>query len=134
MLETGGFLSARPKPVFIMVMLWCLAIAGFAVTRSYPVAFFLLFIAGFLNLSFSSMSRALVQINAPPAIRGRVIGLYNMSDLGLRSFSGITLGVGGTLVSVHWSLGASAIVLLVITIALSLFAIRYLRNTPAPGA
>ena len=62
-----------------------------------------------------------------------MIGLYNMSDLGLRSFSGITLGVGGSLVSVHWSLGASAIVLLAVTIALSLFAIRFLRNTPAPG-
>lgn len=132
-LETGGFLSARPKPVFIMVMLWCCAIGGFAATKSYPVAFFMLFMAGFLNLSFSSMSRALVQLNAPAAIRGRVIGLYNMSDLGLRSFSGITIGIGGSVVGVHWSLGASAAALLVITFALWPIAMRSRRADPAPG-
>ncbi len=132
-LETGGFLAARPKPVFIMVMLWCCAIAGFAAAKSYPVAFFLLFVAGFLNLSFSSMSRALVQLNAPAAIRGRVIGLYNMSDLGLRSFSGIILGIGGSVVGVHWSLGASAIALLVITFVLSSITMRSRRAAPAPG-
>jgi MFS family permease len=133
LLETGGFLSARPKSVFFLVMLWCCAIAGFSVTNSYAVAFFLLFMAGFLNLSFSSMSRALVQLNAPAEIRGRVIGLYNMSDLGLRSFSGITLGIGGSIVGVHWSLGASAIALLVITIALLLIAMRSGSAEHAPG-
>ena len=107
--------------------------AGFAATKSYPVAFFLLFMAGFLNLSFNSMSRALVQLNAPAAIRGRVIGLYNMSDLGMRSFSGIIIGIGGSVVGVHWSLGASAAVLLVITFALSSIAMRSRRADPAPG-
>jgi MFS family permease len=115
-LETGGFLSARPKPVFIMVLLWCGAMAGFAATESYPLAFLLLFMAGFLNLAFSSMSRALVQLNAPPAIHGRVIGLYNMSDLGLRSFSGLTVGFGGSLIGIHWSLGLSAALLFVVVV------------------
>lgn len=113
-LETGGFLSARPRPVFIMVMLWCCTMIGFAITKSYPLAFLLLFMAGFLNLSFSSMSRSLVQLNAPLAIRGRVIGLYNMSDLGLRSFSGMTVGFGGSLIGIHWSLGLSGAVLFVV--------------------
>jgi MFS family permease len=123
-LETGGFLSARPKPVFIMVLLWCVAMAGFAATKSYPMAFFLLFMAGFLNLAFSSMSRALVQLNAPVEIRGRVIGLYNMSDLGLRSFSGLTVGFGGSLIGIHWSLGLSATLLFVIVVAMMFVMLR----------
>lgn len=130
-LETGGFLSARPKPVFIMVLLWCAAMAGFAATNSYPLAFFLLFMAGFLNLSFSSMSRALVQLNAPPAIRGRVIGLYNMSDLGLRSFSGMTVGFGGSLIGIHWSLGLSAALLFVVVVVMMA---TMLRRIPAKAA
>jgi MFS family permease len=130
-LETGGFLSARPKPVFIMVLLWCGAMAGFAATESYPMAFFLLFMAGFLNLAFSSMSRAIVQLNAPPAIRGRVIGLYNMSDLGLRSFSGLTVGFGGSLIGIHWSLGLSATLLFVIVATMML---TMLRKLPEGGA
>ena len=60
----------------------------------------------------------LVQLNAPQAIRGRVVGLYNMSSLGLRSFSGITVGLGGSLIGIHWSLGLSAGALLIATIVL----------------
>ena len=132
-LETGGFLSARPKPVFIMVLLWCGAMIGFAATESYPMAFALLFMAGFLNLSFSSMSRALVQLNAPPAIRGRVIGLYNMSDLGLRSFSGLTVGFGGSLIGIHWSLGLSAALLFVVVVVMMLVMLRQLSPGNSAG-
>ena len=123
-LETGGFQSARPRPVFIMVLLWCCAMIGFAATKSYLLAFFLLFMAGFLNLAFSSMSRSLVQLNAPTPIRGRVIGLYNMADLGLRSFSGLTVGFGGSLIGIHWSLGLSATLLFVIIVAMMLIMLR----------
>ena len=58
------------------------------------------------------MAQTLVQINAPAAIRGRVIGLFNMSALGLRAFSGVTVGLAGTLVGIHASLAASALALL----------------------
>ena len=133
-LETGGFQSARPRPVFIMVMLWCGAMAGFAVTESYALAFFLLFMAGFLNLSFSSMSRSLVQLNAPSAIRGRVIGLYNMSDLGLRSFSGMTVGFGGSLIGIHWSLGLSAALLFVVVVVMMLVMLRKMPDGSTAGS
>ena len=45
----------------------------------------LLFAAGFFELSFNTMAQALVQLNAPADIRGRVIGLYNMAGLGMRA-------------------------------------------------
>ena len=56
-----------------------------------------MFLAGFFELSFSSMAQTLVQMNAPEAIRGRVLGLFNMSSAGLRAFSGITVGLAGSL-------------------------------------
>jgi MFS family permease len=58
------------------------------------------------------MAQALVQLNAPHEIRGRVVGLYNMSSLGMRAFSGITVGLIGSWIGIHWSLGLSAAVLL----------------------
>jgi hypothetical protein len=67
-----------------------------------------LFAAGFFELSFSSMTQTLVQMNAPEASRGRVLGLYNMAAAGLRTFSGITVGLAGSLVSIHVSLAVSA--------------------------
>ena len=117
-LESRGLLNARPRTAFILVLLWCGMIAGFASATSYPLALALLFAAGFLDLSYNSMAMTLVQLNAPQAIRGRVVGLYNMSSLGLRSFSGITVGLGGSLIGIHWSLGLSAGALLIATIVL----------------
>jgi hypothetical protein len=66
------------------------------------------------------MAQTLVQLRAPAQIRGRVIGLYAMSGLGMRTFSGITVGLGGSLLGIHWSLAASAGALLVL-IGLLLF-------------
>ena len=48
-------------------------------------------------------------MNAPPDKRGRVIGLFNMSSLGLRAFSGISVGLFGSAIGVHWSLALSAL-------------------------
>ena len=58
------------------------------------------------------MAQTLVQMNAPADIRGRVIGLFNMAGLGMRAFSGITVGLLGAAIGIHWSLGLSAAVLL----------------------
>jgi len=130
-LESRGLLQARPKAAFVLAILWCCAIAGFAAATSYPLAFALLLVAGFLQLAFSSMAQTLVQIHAPAHIRGRVIGLYNMSSLGLRAFAGVTVGLLGSLIGVHWSLALSAMALLAITLSLLAFT---LRTAPAAKA
>jgi hypothetical protein len=57
------------------------------------------------------MAQTLVQLHAPPEMRGRVIGVFTMSAMGLRAFSGVTVGVGGSLIGIHWSLAISAGVL-----------------------
>jgi hypothetical protein len=116
-LESRG-LNPNPRLAFLLAMLWCCAIAGFAMTSFYPFALVLLFAAGFLELSFNSMAQALVQIHAPPAIRGRVIGLYSMAALGLRAFSGITVGIAGDFIGIHLSLSLSALTLLVLLASL----------------
>ena len=123
-LESRGLLPARPKSAFVLAILWCCAIAGFAAVRSYPLALALLFVAGFLQLAFNAMAQTLVQIHAPAHIRGRVIGLYTMSNLGLRAFAGVTVGLLGSLIGVHWSLALSAMALLAVVIGLFSFTLR----------
>jgi hypothetical protein len=41
--------------------------------------------------------------------------------LGLRAFSGITVGIGGSIIGIHRSLALSALLLLVITLLLQLW-------------
>jgi MFS family permease len=132
-LEARG-LQPNPRTAFVFAMVWCCAIAAFALSTSYPLALALLFMAGFLELSFNSMAQSLVQLHAPPPIRGRVIGLYSMAGLGLRAFSGITVGIMGGLIGIHWSLSLSALTLLAMIGFLFVFAAPPRSRAPASGA
>jgi len=51
--------------------------AGFCEIDTYAVAITLLFVAGFVELSFNSMAQTLVQLHAPDGMRGRVIGVFS---------------------------------------------------------
>lgn len=123
-LEARSLLQARARTALILAMLWCCTLAAFSASTSYPLALLLLFGVGFLELSFFAMAQTLVQLRAPPEIRGRVIGLFNMSALGMRTFSGITVGVVGGFIGIHWSLALSAAVLFVVIATL----LAYLRR------
>ncbi|MGA9088874.1 MAG: MFS transporter [Bradyrhizobium sp.] len=113
-LEGRGLLPPRPRTAIVLAMLWCAALASFSLAKSYPLALGFLFAAGFLELSFNAMAQSLVQISAPPDKRGRVIGLFNMASLGLRAFSGVSVGLLGSLIGVHWSLALSALATLAV--------------------
>jgi len=106
----GGWLPTTVASALRLAVLWAAALVGFGLLHSYALALPVLFAAGFLELSFSSMAMALVQIQAPAAARGRIIGLFNMAALGLRAFSGVTVGLVGSLIGIHASLAGSAAV------------------------
>jgi MFS family permease len=112
-LEARGILRSTPRTAVILCMLWCVALFGFSVATSYPLAVALLFVVGFLDLAFYSMAQALVQLQSPPELRGRLVGLFNMAALGMRAFSGVTIGFFGAAVGIHWSLALSTAVVLI---------------------
>jgi len=114
-LEGRGLLRPSPRTARVLAMLWCCALGSFALTTIYPLALALLFAAGFLELSFNTMAQTLVQLNAPVAIRGRVIGLFSTASLGFRTFSGVSVGLVGSLIGIHRSLALSAAALLAVT-------------------
>ena len=123
-LEAGNLLPAKTRTSFILGFLWTITIFGFAISNNYLIAFCLLIFAGFLDLSFNSMTRTLAQLHSPPELRGRAIGLFNLGSLGCRTFSGFTVGFGGGLIGIQWSLGISAILLLIFMIGLFFWAAR----------
>lgn len=70
------------------------------------------------------MTQTIVQLLALAELRGRLIGLFIMPGQGLWTFSGITEGLVESYVGIHWSLGLSTGVLLVVMIALLVFTNR----------
>ena len=123
-LESRGLLQPKARSAFVLAIIWCCALAGFALSPLYVLALALLFVAGFAELSFNSMAQTLVQLNAPVEIRGRVIGLFTMSALGLRTFSGVSVGLLGSVVGIHAALAASASALAILGLAMLLLGSR----------
>src|SRR5271170_4106414 len=117
-LESRGLLPPNVRSAFILAMIWCCALFGFARTGYYPVAIALLFVAGFVELGFNSMAQSLVQLNAPAEIRGRVIGVFSMAANGLRTFSGLSVGLLGASIGIHASLSYSAAALFLVFAAI----------------
>jgi MFS family permease len=124
LLEGKGWIRARVRTATVCAMLWCAVIGAFAISNSYYWSLALLFVAGIMNLAFYSSAQAIVQIKAPTHLRGRIIGLFGMSALGLRAFSGVTVGLLGAVVGIHLSLALSAAALLGVTGVLLMYGWR----------
>jgi MFS family permease len=118
LLESLNLLRPTARTAILCAAAWALTIGLFPLARTYGVALTLLVLAGLFNIAFTSMAQALVQILAPPRLRGRVVGLFNTATLGLRAGSGLTVGVLGAIIGVHWSLALSAAAVVAIATAL----------------
>jgi MFS family permease len=130
LLESRGWLQPNPRTAVMLAMLWCASLIGFAMSSFYSLALLMLFVAGFVELSFNSMSQTLVQLNAPADIRGRVLGVFSMAGLGLRTFSGLTVGLVGAAIGIHWSLIVSALALMALSALLLARVPRERRPSP----
>jgi MFS family permease len=113
LLEATHRIRPTVRTAVVSTAIYGLATVLFAVSHSYALAVAMLFVAGVANLASMSVGQTVVQLLAPPAERGRVIGVYGMSANGLRAGSGFTVGLFGAAVGVHWSLGLSAAALCV---------------------
>ena len=86
------------------------------------------FILGLLSsvclLTPNAMAQTLVQLDAPAEMRGRAIGVFSMFAMGMRMFSGITVGLVGARIGIHWSLALSAATLFVVIGTLIRFGLR----------
>lgn len=86
--------SVLPRPVLVTgsALTWSLCVGAFALSRWFPLSVALLLGAGASTMLFSSMGQTIVQTWSPPALRGRVVGLYSMISMGPRAFSGLLVG------------------------------------------
>jgi MFS family permease len=132
-LESRGLLQPRAATAIVLAMMWCVALITFALAQQYVLGLVALFCAGFLELSFSAMAQALVQMNAPVRMRGHIIGVFTMSSLGLRFVSGITVGLVGGIIGIHLSLSLAAAALLLVIATLGVWQFNSSRVRTPPG-
>ena len=131
LLEAANVLRPHARAAIVCAGLWAVTIGLFPVAQSYPLAVALLVLAGVFNITFTSMAQTIVQMLAPPRVRGTMVGLFNTAMLGLRAGSGVTVGVVGAFIDVRRSLELSALVVALIAVALLVYDVR--RGPPLSG-
>jgi MFS family permease len=118
LLEGANFSTPSVRAAIASAGLWGLTMGVFPLTQNYPTAVALLVLAGIFNITFQSMAQTLVQLLAPPAIRGGVVGLFTTAMMGLRAGSGLTVGLMGSFIGVRLSLAVSSFAVVLVSVAL----------------
>jgi MFS family permease len=133
LLESVDVLRPNARAAILCALAWAVTLGLFPMAQTYGGAVVALVLAGMFNIAFTSMAQTLVQVLAPAQVRGRIVGLFNTAVLGLRAGSGLTVGVLGAIIGVHWSLMLSAAAVVVIAIALLAIEHAIIRRPSATG-
>jgi MFS family permease len=131
-LESTTAVRPTARLAIVCAVVWGGLMAVFPFAPTYAPAVTVLVLAGIFNIAFTSMAQTIVQLLAPPALRGRIVGLFNTSSLGLRAGSGVTVGVLGAMIGVQWSLALSSLAVVLIALGLLVVDARTRRLLRSP--
>ncbi len=127
-LEAIGRIRASVRLAIGSTIAFAASLVVFAMSDNLLLSVGMLVLAGAGNLVSASTSQMVVQLEAPVDRRGRFLGAYSMTSMGLRVGSGIIIGVVGGLIGPTIAIGLDATVLLVFTIGL-LLAVLFWRTS-----
>jgi MFS family permease len=136
-LEAVGRIPASARLAIASTLVFAISIGVFAFSRSFVLSVAALFVAGISTIASSSISQTLVQLEAPPDRRGRFIGAYGMTSMGLRIGSGVLIGGIGLLVGAPLAVGIDAGLLALVAAVLLIIVLARVRErrrlaVPAP--
>jgi MFS family permease len=128
----GALWSARRRTVSVHgVSLAALAfggsIAALAVMPNQPTAFVLGWVMGLASITFMTISTAIVQLQADPEMRGRVLALQAMVFLGSTPIGGPIVGWICERFGARWALGLGALA----TVLAALYGLATVRRDRA---
>lgn len=121
-LEAIGTVRSTPRLAVLATLVFAVGIGVFAFSRSYALSVAALVLAGVASIASGSISQTVVQLEAPPARRGRFVGAYGMTSMGLRVGSGLLIGALGTAFGVPLAVGIAAGALALVAVGLLVFA------------
>lgn len=105
--------SPRPRLAIVAAIAQTAAVLLFALSTSYLLSLALLVVVGAATVLTQSYVNTTLQLSAPDALRGRVMGVYSFGTQGLRVLNGPLLGGLALLVSTPLAVAGSAGVVLV---------------------
>ena len=115
-LGSRGEIGAKGRWLLIATLGLSVVLSAVAVAPSYRYALPLLLVAGLCSTVASALVATLLQLNAPHAMRGRVMGYYTLTLIGIPALGTLLLGIVATGVGVRAAVGGTAVVLALVTV------------------
>lgn len=122
----GASLSRRAL-VYIGLFGSSLFLILFSQSEIFVLSCILLFLAGLLMIVFLATANTAVQLRSPDALRGRIMGFYSLSFLGMSSVGSLVAGLAAKL------LGAPAAVTLGAVVCIVVGLLVFRRIIPIPS-
>ncbi|MGB4705106.1 MAG: MFS transporter [Candidatus Saccharicenans sp.] len=108
----------RGKLLMAGMFFYPLSIILFAVSRFLPLSLLFLLISGFGVIIIYNLCNALVQLQTPENMRGRVMSIYSFVFFGLMPFASLWIGQAANLLGEKLPVLASAIIFLVYSVVI----------------
>lgn len=124
----GGVRGGIPLMIGAVITLGASLIV-FALSTTLVLSVIMLVITGAATLIAMTTSQTVVQIEAPVDQRGRFLGAYSMTSMGLRLGSGIIIGVVASVVGPAAAIGIDAAALLVVALIVLVMLLARARTT-----
>jgi MFS family permease len=127
----GIAFGARARPAAMGWGAILLGIAGvvLGLSSSFPVSLLGMLAAGFGMIAMAATANSTIQLTVPDRLRGRVMSVYTTIFVGSTPIGGLLLGAVASRFGVPTAFLAGGIV----TVAIGLWAVAWLRSMPAPS-
>jgi len=79
-----GNVRWKGKMLLVGILGYCLSMVAFGISRSFTFSLLLLFLFGLFQVVHNSAGISLLLENIPSDMRGRIMGIFNFGQLGLR--------------------------------------------------
>lgn len=102
-LASAGKHFKRRNLLYVGLFGCCLFVGGFALSRQFWLSCGLLLCAGFFMIVFLATANTSVQLRSPDHLRGRIMGFYSLSFLGMSSVGSLLAGTLASWITAPWA-------------------------------
>lgn len=130
--EAIGRIRAGVPLLVASVLVLGVSLMAFALSGSLVLSVAMLVLAGAATLISLTTSQTIVQLDAPEDQRGRFLGAFSMTSMGLRLGSGVIVGLLASIVGPAAAIGIDALALTVLAIVVLVVVVA--RRRPVSSA
>jgi MFS family permease len=113
--------SYRPDRLMVGAMTaFCLLVVFFAISRSFVLDLVSLLIAGGCFTAFTAAGSTLLQLHSPRELRGRVMSLATVANIGMNQLGGLIGAAAATVIGAPAAVAAAALTALAVGLAIGL--------------